>query len=208
MIIYKFRLREGRLEMTVEDRTTERSVATHYDIRENEWDHETGWIRFPEGNSARRRKLLNYERAMARDIRTMARIVNESNGRRVTVDEIVNSYRAAILGNQMFGAYASTLAKELKQQGQIRTARGYITTMRRFIGFNRGHDVRLDEMTLKTMDAFQNAIIEENIAMSTLSFYMRNLRAIYNKAIAERLITPSLENPFENAYVEIDTSNA
>jgi hypothetical protein len=205
MADFGFIFRGGRLEMRVEHRGVGRYVPTHYDVREEEWDAAAGWTILLAGNTSRRRKLVKYQRSMSRDLRLMGRIVRDFEAVRGTADDMANAYRAAMLGNQILGIYASTLADELKHRGQPRTARGYISTVRRFIDFNRGDDIRLDNLSTSVVDAFEAALRAEELTLNTLSFYMRTLRAIYNKAVAENILSRPLHDPFENAYIHIET---
>jgi hypothetical protein len=190
--------------MRFERRKAARFVSTPYEVREREWDAETGQLKVSVAVGARLRKLLNYQRAMARDLKLANSIINSMGASRHTVDDIANAYHTAVAGRQMLGVYAALLAEELAHQGCHRTSRGYLGTVRRLIDFNRGHDIRLDEISPRMVVAFQAFLESEELTPPTISFYMRGLRAIYNKAMAEGILSPSLEDPFEDAYVAVE----
>ncbi len=206
MITYEYIFRNGRLDLRVEYKGVERFIPMQYNIKNSEWNPLAQRLAIPTENTARRRKLAGYEKSMIRDLNQMRRIVRElelQRGSRFTTDDIVNTYRSVAMGKQMLGTYASTLADELADQGQRRTARGYTGTVRRFVDFNNGYDIRLDDISWEMVTSFQQSLIAENLAPNTLSFYMRNLRAIYNKAISEGMIPMRLDNPFEDAYTDV-----
>jgi hypothetical protein len=206
MINYGFTYINGRLVMRFESRGMERFVTSPYEVREREWDAEAGGLVLSAAaGGARRRKLMNYQRAMARDLRLAGSITGGMASSSSSVDDIANAYHEAIASRQLLSVYATLLAEELSRHGCHRTSRGYLGTVRRLIDFNRGHDIRLDEISARTISAFQSFLIdEEELTPPTISFYMRGLRAIYNKAVAEGVISPSLEDPFEDAYVAVE----
>jgi hypothetical protein len=203
-MICGFVFRDGRLAMRIEGRGRERLIEMPYEIREGEWDAAAGWLVLTGVGSTRRRKLACYARAMARDLRLARSIINDSLGLRTNgCDYVANTYRSAVDSRRTLGTYAALLADELARHGCRRTARGYLSTARRFIELNHGYDICLDELSAGTIETLQTALAAEGIAPNTLSFYMRTLRAIYNKAVAENIVPQRLDNPFENAYVEV-----
>lgn len=204
--VYGFVLNDGRLDLRVERGGVVRFVATRYEVREREWDAETGWLAVGNVVTSRHRKLLCYQRGMARDMRMMRAVINEMERTRprITADDIASAYRRMAADYQMLSVWAQTLADETARENRPRTARGYLTAMRRFIDFNRGYDICLDVLTAEVVAMFENALEREGLTPPTISFYMRSLRAIYNKAVSENIIPAPSEDPFEEAYTFID----
>lgn len=198
----EFIFRNGRLDLRVEHRGVMRFVHTLYEVREREWDAENGWLVLGNMGTARHRKLLCYQRAMARDLRCLRAAV--TGMQRPSADDIASEYRRIVAGCQMLGTYAQILSGELARESRPRTARGYITAIRRFIDFNNGYDIRLDGLTTEVVVAFEHALESEGLTPPTISFYMRTLRAIYNRAVAECITPARFDNPFEEAYTRIE----
>ena len=205
MATYGFIFRDGHLDLRIEHRGVERFVSTRYEIRPNEWNAETGEL-LATGHTARSRRLSDYQRTMERDLRRLRTMVNgmERSSMKVSADDIASAYRQMMVGYQMLGIYTQILAEEMIRTGKMRTARGYITTIRRFIELNRGYDIRLDELTSEVIARFEVSLQREGLTPPTISFYMRNLRAIYNKAVSENIILARLDSPFEDAYTYIE----
>ncbi len=203
-----FIYRDVRLDLKVEHRGVERYVPTRYEVRECEWNAEAKWLKLGSVVTSRHRKLLHYHRAMVRDLRNLHIAVNDlANARAgaLSADHIASLYRRMTADYQMLGTYAQILSDEALYAEKLRTARGYITAIRRFIDFNRGYDIHLGALTAEVVAMFEHTLEREGLMPPTISFYMRNLRAIYNKAISENIIPPRLENPFENAYTYIES---
>jgi site-specific recombinase XerD len=145
---------------------------------------------------------LEYEEGMNCELRRLGSIVYEleTHGD-YTVDDIMSRYRSVMSGNSV-GAYAEHLAVELEQGGYDRTARAYRTAAARLIGWS-GSDVKLEHITAAVMNDFQQSLKSQRRSMNTISFYMRTLRAIYNKAVAEGRLRRTVDNPFAGVYTGI-----
>ena len=91
------------------------------------------------------------------------------------------------------------LAAEMERTGKVRTARAYLSTMRRLCGF-AGQQLTFEQITPDLLMEFQVHLLQEGRTKNTVSFYMRNTRAIYNKAIALKLFKPCAGNLFEQVY--------
>ncbi len=216
MATFGFVYRDVCLDLKVEHRGVERYVPTRYEVRESEWDADTQWLKLGPVVTSRHRKLLHYHRAMARDLRCLRIAVNNLANARpgsnkgpnranaLSADDIASLYRRMVADYQMLGTYAHILSEEALHAEKPRTARGYITAIRRFIDFNRGYDIHLGDLSAEIVAMFEHALEREGLMPPTISFYMRNLRAMYNKAVSESIIPPRLENPFENAYTHIE----
>ena len=119
-----------------------------------------------------------------------------------TVDDVIQRYRLMIYGDTLM-VYANRLADDLMQDGYKRTARAYRTTASKLVKFNDGNDIKLEHITPALVSEFQRTMKHESKSLNTISFYMRTLRAIYNKAIDEGLISPRFHNPFSEVYTGI-----
>lgn len=179
------------------------SITTPYRIYSSEWDQIDRTLVFPAGESNRTKYLLDVEDRMNRDLRRLAQIVEtlERQGY-YTVSDIVRNFRVATELNTLT-AFAEKLASDLCKSAQERTARAYRTAVAGLILFNKEQDIRLEHINSSLIRAFEKDMKQRGKSMNTISFYMRNLRAIYNKAIAEGRIQPRLENPFMHVYTGV-----
>ena len=83
---------------------------------------------------------------------------------------------------------------QLKQLGKVRTSETYTTTLNSFMAFRDEQDVPLDGINSDMMLMYEAYLKARGVRMNTISFYMRNLRAVYNRAV-EKGLTPQ-NNPF------------
>jgi integrase len=68
--------------------------------------------------------------------------------------------------------------------------------------FRKDMDIALDEINTELMLAYEAWLKEQEVCMNTVSFYMRILRAVYNRAV-EKGITPQ-RYPFRHVYTGIE----
>ena len=99
-----------------------------------------------------------------------------------------------------FISFAHTLVGQLKQIGKQYTA--YETAINSFTRFRKEQDVPLDEVDSDLMMAYEAYLKSKGICPNSSSFYMRNLRAIYNRAVDKELTEQ--RNPFKHVYTGID----
>ena len=91
---------------------------------------------------------------------------------------------------------------QLKQLGKVRTSETYTTTLNSFMAFREDQDVPLDGICSDLMLMYEAYLKARGVRMNTISFYMRNLRAVYNRAVEKGLT--SQNNPFRHVYTGVD----
>jgi len=192
----------GTLVLRIIHQRKVKKITTTYHIYPYEWDAGKKALIIPYNNTSRKVYLLQVERMMKQDISLFNQVVEtlQSQGD-YTVGDIVQAYNMYEKKDMLTG-FVYKLTKQLTSSGQDRTARAYTTAMNRFIAFNNGKDIRLEHINAYLLKAFENTLMNQGKSPNTISFYMRNLRAIYNKAVDEKSIE-SHENPFRSVYTGI-----
>lgn len=69
------------------------------------------------------------------------------------------------------------------------------------MSFREGHDILFDDITSDLIQSYQAHLQQKGISMNTISFYMRILRATYNRAVDKELTTQHY--PFRHVYTGI-----
>jgi site-specific recombinase XerD len=193
----------GRLYLRIVHAGESRSVTTEYRIYPDEWNPTTRRLLIPYGRSERGRQLSEIEHSMLCDTRRLDAVIHdlEKTGP-YSADQLMRRYRAVMTGNTI-GAFSEKLASELEREGHQRTANTYRTTAARFLAFNNGQDPGTDQLSTTLISDFQASLKGEGCSMNTISFYMRTLRAIYNKAVAEGRTPRRAENLFDGVYTGV-----
>lgn len=94
------------------------------------------------------------------------------------------------------------IIKELEDNRQISTAANYKSTLKSFKRFRNGKNIALSKINDKVIQQYEAYLKNEGIKMNTVSFYMRVMRAVYNRAVEDGLAAE--KQLFKNVYTGID----
>lgn len=114
--------------------------------------------------------------------------------------------------NQTLFTFMQFLIALLLKNGQYRTMQHYKATLRSYMRFRAGKDIAFCEMDAEEMLSYEAYL--KNVAKvcsNTSSFYLRILRATYNKAVEKGLVsnrTYASSQPFPNPFKDVYTGIA
>ncbi|WP_300870310.1 site-specific integrase [uncultured Alistipes sp.] len=137
------------------------------------------------------------------DVARIRRIVGqlERAGRRFALGEVVGLFRAPANGSSLT-AFMRTQIEALRRCRRFGTAKNYERTVSSFSQFLAGAELPFEELTEELVGEYEAYLAARGVSRNSSSFYMRNLRAVYNKAVRLRL-TPQ-NSPFEGVYTGVD----
>ena len=198
-------LKEGTVHYQIIHHCKVRHIRTGYKLFPSEWISASGEINVSAGSGEGRKSYLAaLKNQIDKDLFRIKKCINRLNQEDspFTVDRIIELYTAPE-GNCTFLLYGKELLVELRQIGKVRTAGTYQNALNSFERF-RGHrgDIPLDEMDSNQMITYESWLKGTGVCPNTSSYYMRNLRAIYNRAVSEGLVVQ--RNPFKHVYTGID----
>lgn len=195
--------KQGTLYYQVIHNRIIRQVKTAYKLFAGEWDKRSAQINLPDFEGERRKDLLVMKEKMAHDLNRLTQIIAKLTQQRIpfTADEVVVSFQHAA-GKNSLSAFMQALVVHLRQLGRIRTSETYATTLSSFTRFRQGKDVMLEEIDGDMMAAYEAYLKAHNVGLNTISFYMRILRAVYNRAV-EKALTAQ-QYPFKHVYTGIE----
>lgn len=196
--------KEGTLFYQVIHSRVPRQIHTGYKLYMQEWDVENKGIIFPPGiGETRRNYLVSLKNAVQEDTKKLKRIILhlDRSGDAYTADDVVTKFLSPV-DNHCFISFARNLAGQLRRIGKQSTADTYTTAMNSFARFREERDIPLDEVDSDLMVAYETYLKSTGICPNSSSFYMRNLRAIYNRAVEKGLTEQRY--PFKHVYTGID----
>lgn len=104
--------------------------------------------------------------------------------------------------DELVFAYFDNLIRHLMDDGRTGTADNYKCAESIFMKFCKyDNNLRFDKIDAAFIDAYENYLRKKGVKLTTLSFYMRTLRAMYNMAVRDGAATDN--NPFRNACTAI-----
>ncbi len=193
--------KEGTIYYQVIHNRKVRQVATDYKIFEDEWVDLFSNLYIPSYNNRREIYLSTlYDRVKA-EVRRIEYIIDRYEGRVFDVDDIVSAAERLPQGVSLRN-FMQELIHRLKELGRTRTAETYISTMNSVMNFLQGEDISIDMIDSDMMERYEAFLKNRESSLNTISFYMRTLRATYNRAVEKGLIEQKY--PFKRVYTNIE----
>ena len=192
--------KEGGLYFQIIHNRVVRQLNTDYKVFADEWDAESESIVI---NGNRSNLMLGIQERLAWDVARLEKVVStlETAHRRFTADDVITLFHKQTKESSLLNFMHGVIA-QLKQLGKVRTSETYTATLKSFMSFRDDQDVPLDGISSDLMLLYEAYLKAKGVRMNTISFYMRNLRAVYNRAV-EKELTPQ-NNPFRHVYTGVD----
>ncbi|MBR1804320.1 MAG: site-specific integrase [Muribaculaceae bacterium] len=105
----------------------------------------------------------------------------------------------------MLKPFMQDVIGELLKTGQTRTSETYQSALNSFMLWRDDVDVALSEIDAEMMKSYERYMRERGLSMNTTSFYMRILRAVYNRAV--HLGATVNMYPFSGVYTGIPATS-
>lgn len=165
-----------------------------------EWNKERQEIIYPINTPRRYMQLQTLERTITEETERLTNYIAmlEQKGM-YTTSELVTLYRKKSTDGKLL-CFTKTLSTTLKENKQYRLNEAYLTVTKGLVDFNRGVDIPLSQINGTLIKKFETHLYEIGRSQNTISYYMRNLCAIFNKAIKENLVIKPNESPFSNVF--------
>lgn len=93
-------------------------------------------------------------------------------------------------------------AARMKRLGKERTGETYLAALRSFSRFRNGKDVPIGGIDSDMIRRYEVYLAGRRVCKNTISFYMRILRAVYNRAVEDGLAEQRF--PFRHVYTSVD----
>ncbi len=195
---------EGKLFIRVIHHRQYKDIATQHKIHSPEWDPVGGRIIYHHDSPERNNHLALIEGSLRNDLSTLRVIEKQLAGKGTySARDVVDAFKGTSLDTYNLMAYCDVVSKRLIALGQERTARAYRSAVRSLAIFRGAKSLSLDDITQSLMREYESYLKKSGLEMNTISFYLRNLRALYYRAVADRLIELRAENPFIGVYTGV-----
>lgn len=195
--------KEGSVYYQVIHNRMVRQIKASCRIFKYEWDEKISSVKLSEPAAIGRRDYLQSVREHIRqDTKRLKAIIAQFDTHgNYTADDIVVRFNGQAVGQSLSG-FMQGVIDQLKRLGKTRTSETYSTTLNSFMGFRNGQDVLLCEVDGDIMQLYEAWLKNKGICPNTISFYMRVLRAVYNRAVEKGLTGQRF--PFKHVYTGID----
>lgn len=177
-------------------------IQTEYHIYSHEWSVRRATIIW-DGDAVRASLITSLRERVRWDLERINRIISllDKKGLNYTVEDIISGFKNYEQECSLFN-FMEKIIIRLKQSGKIRTSETYTSTLNSFKSFRKGEDIMLDALSSDIMEDYQLYLQGRGAIPNTTSFYMRILRAVYQRAVEYELIES--RNPFRRVYTGVD----
>ena len=187
--------KKGTVVYRIIHRRMVRTVSSAVHISADEWE------RLQEGKEdsglADIRIKVEYGEHLIRDIAAGLDLESRS----YTAEDVARLFRES--GKSCyFIRYIRCAGETMKADGRHGTAHNYLSAANSLSAFLGGRDIAVCAVTDRLMESYAHWLNGRGVCRNSLSFYMRVLRAAYNKAAGEGLTRQAY--PFRNVYTGIE----
>lgn len=193
---------EGTIYYQIIHERKVRQLLTDYKVFPSEWNESRSMVIAPI-DCTRKAFIISLRKRICLDVERLMKIARglDANGQVYTADDVIDGFKRYVHDYSLFNYMAGIIAK-LKQNGRIRTSETYKSTLNSFRNFRENEDLNLDCVTSEIMESYEAWLKKRDVIPNTISFYIRILRAVYNRAVEDDIIEN--RNPFRHVYTGID----
>jgi len=151
-------------------------------------------------------RLAALQRVMDKDTERIRQIIRslEISGGEFAVPDIMKRF-ADSRGAVYVLAYLEEQTALLESKDKRSTAKNRHSTLNSLSEYLGGKDVPFTELTEPLLLDYEEWLRGKGVKRNSSSFYMRNLRSVYNKAVKQGLVRQA--DPFRNVYTGIDKTS-
>ena len=186
--------RPGTIVYLVLHHRVARQITTEYKIYPHEWDERESTVIATVENKPHMLAQKIYW-----DMERLNEIIKklEKNGNEYSSDDVVMEFRR--VGNvDSFFLFMENVIVRLRQLKHTGTGYNYRAALSSFRRFQNNEDIPLNAISHIIMEDYQAYLKSVGLVPNSISFYMRILRAVYNRAIEQDLTED--RRPFRTVY--------
>ena len=175
--------KEGTLYYHLIHQRNLRWISTDYHVFPEEWNDKKSVIIISNRNN-RQAHLQLIQSKIDWEMRQMQRIIHgkEIDGIPYSIDDIAKEIQQLPSSQSVFAFFQQQIAKK-KQMQCVGTKNNYTSATNRFMEFRNQEDLAFSQMTAEMMEMYQAWLWNRGISQNSVSFYLRTLRTLYNKAV-------------------------
>ncbi len=196
--------REGTLYFQIIHRRQVRQIYLNIHIYAREWNEQAASVYIGEINdSERRHYLCSVRERIDCEAAQLKAIVDrlESAEAPFSAADIVQAYNDNCVCDG-FVSFSHRLIEELDRVGKYGMSSRFRTTLNSLLRFYGEPEIEWNRFSSSMLCGFEEYMLRCGLCRNTTSFYMRNLRSMYNRARENECQVPA--NPFKHVYMGVD----
>ena len=190
--------RPGSIIIIVTNHRVVRQITTGYKVFPCEWDEKQSRLVSTVENG-RIAAIQSITQRLCWDVERLHGIIGrlDSRQRGYSTDDVVSEFQRTGKENTFF-IFMENVIVRLRQLGHTGTANNYRAALGSFKRFRVHEDIPIGAIDHVIMEDYQAYLNAAGLAPNSTSFYMRILRAVYNRAVEQE---PAIDRkPFRTVF--------
>lgn len=189
--------RAGTIFYQVTHRRATKQITTNIQLQPNEWDATREQVAASIADKSIIQNRIDSDTAL------LKRIVKdlEKSDVNYSVGDVVNRYKSSECHVSVLD-FMQNQIRLMRNANRLGTALNYEKTIKNFAEFLGGVNLPFSAMTEQLIADYNAFLVQRGMVRNSISFYMRIMRAVYNKAVRQKLVEQS--HPFTEVYTGID----
>lgn len=183
--------KEGTLYYHLIHQRNLRWISTDYHVFPEEWNDKKSTI-IVSNRTDRQAHLQLIQSKIDWEMKQVQRIIHDKkvDGVPYSIDDIAKEIQQLPPSQSVFAFFQQQIAKK-EQMQCVGTKNNYTSAANRFIEFRNYEDLAFSQMTSEMMEMYQAWLRNRGISQNSVSFYLRTLRTLYNKAVESGQAPPT-----------------
>ena len=189
--------RAGTIFYQVTHRRATQQITPNIRLHPDEWDAIGEQVIVSVADKSIIQNRIDSDTALLR------RIVKDldSSGVTYSVGDIIKRYKSPECHVFVLD-FMKNQIRLMRNANRLGTALNYEKTMKNFAEFLGGVNLPFSAITEQLIADYNAFLVQRGMVRNSISFYMRIMRAVYNKAVRQKLVEQS--HPFTEVYTGID----
>ncbi len=189
--------RAGTIFYQISHRRTTQQITTSIKLHPHEWDPVKERIMIDVNNRVIVQNRIDCDTAL------LKHIVKDFEHKETNYSayDIVRLYKSMECNISVFD-FMHTQIQLMRDSNRLGTALNYEKTLKNFTEFLGGVDLPIPVINEQLIAEYNAFLIKRGMVRNSISFYMRIMRAVYNKAVRQKLVNQTY--PFADVYTGID----
>lgn len=179
-------------------------INTGLHISDSEWNAEESSVCKGTDESPEKTKYLSsIKNNLKEQQKKLLAVISalDNKGTVYTAEDVVSAYNSPLIIVGLV-SFTRKLIEDLNKIGKKATVKRLETTLNSLLRYTDGNEVAWNEVTSTFVLGYEEFLMKRGLCRNSTSFYMRNLRAIVNRAIEQDFELP--RNPFKHVYMGVD----
>lgn len=191
--------RPGAIYYQITHRSICKQITTNLKLSPHEWNSLTEHV------IIKNKDNVFIQNRIDADLALLKRIVRDfaKSGLNYSPEDIIRRYKSHDINVSILD-FMDDQIRLLINSNRLGTAQNYMKTRKNFAEFLGGINLTFAAFTEGLVSDYNVFLIKRGMIRNSISFYMRTMRAIYNKAVRQKLVEQSF--PFTTVYTGIDST--